>query len=672
MEQWPWFTPAIRLALADVDRSLARDGGSLESRLQQRLGLASHAVLADAPPEALMRQLHKLLEEYRLAEQADGKAWQDFVMLSDASLAAEDRNALLTEVRARIDAGSSATDRYLAALLEARLGRPADAQQHFTEALTLLAAEPAAKALLAVCHLDFAQCLFEAGQWKDCVSACERAQNLAGTAPGSEYLQIEAAALQSAAYRKRGRFRDAEDLFTGPITEATNRISSRGVSLHPMLANVAERHAWSFMDQWRLVEAAKEFEQSVKLRILLAKQADAGATLVHRLKELHSRHGLAMIAHFTSASDADGPIAGRAYAEIADRCEDLLPRPALEEVLILDRAVNSLERRADSMLLIPGKASRRPGRAATVLSQAVRREKAREERSGAGAANSPLARLYLKRAIALLLEGETEAAGRERQAADEILLAPSAPPPERTISLLVAIANMVAGDADGRKKFLETATMFAEPAAHGIPAVVREEVDVALFGLAIAAERAALDETSDDATKPLTRLLDTFNELGDSRQSLLRYLRGYRDVVVDVLASRAGGSDAIEVADAVAASRGDGRFADTDETDVVMLLHVFADDGRWLAVAQPAESAPGGGAARLARGAARLPVSPATESRPPLPPELLTLVKGLAAPGGSSVIDWNDPVLGLRNEDFPFELPAGWSLTESVSAGAVP
>jgi tetratricopeptide (TPR) repeat protein len=672
MEQWPWFTPAIRLALADVDRSLARDGGSLESQLQQRLGLASHAVLADAPPEALMRHLHQLLEEYRLAEQADGKAWQDFVMLSDASLAAEDRNALLADVRTRIDAGSSATDRYLAALLEARLGRPADAEQHFTDALTLLAAEPAANALLAVCHLDFAQFLFGAGRWKDCVTACERARSVVGTVPGSEYLQIEAATVQAAAYRKRGRLRDAEDLFAEPITEATTTISSRGVSLHPTLATVAERHAWSLMDQWRLAEATEEFEQSVELRILLGKQAAAGAALVHQLKELHSRHGLAMIAHFTSASDADGPIAERTYASIADRCEDLLPRPALEEVLILERAVNSLERLADSMLLIPGKAGRRPGRAAAVLAQAMRREKVREERSGAGTANSPLARLHLKRAIALLLEGETDAASHERQAADELLRAPSAPPLERTTSLLVAIADMVAGNAAGRKEFLETATSFAKPAEHGIPAVVREEIDVALFGLALVAERSAHGGTADDATKPLIRLLDTFNELGDSRQPLLRYLRRYRDVVIDVLASRAAGSDAVDVADAVVASRGDDRFADTDETDVVVLLHVFADNGAWLAVAQPAESAPGGSVARLVRGAAPLPASPGPKSRPPLPPELRTLVEGLAGPGGSSLIDWADPVLGLQNQDFPFELPAGWSLADSVSAGAAP
>jgi hypothetical protein len=236
----------------------------------------------------------------------------------------------------------------------------------------------------------------------------------------------------------------------------------------------------------------------------------------------------------------------------------------------------------------------------------------------------------------------------------------------------VAIADMVAGNAAGRKEFLETTTRFAQPAEHGIPAVVREEVDVALFGLALAAERSAREGIADDATKPLIRLLDTFNELGDSRQPLLRYLRRYRDVVIDVLASRAAGSDAVDVADAVVASRGDDRFADADETDVSVLLHVFANDGGWLAVAQPAESAPGGSAARMVRGAAPLPASPTPNSRPPLPPELRSLVEGLAAPGGSSVIDWTDPVLGLRNQDFPFELPAGWSLADSVSAGAAP
>jgi tetratricopeptide (TPR) repeat protein len=672
MEQWPWFTPAIRLALADVDRSLTREGSSLESRLQERLGLTSTAVLVDAPPDALMRSLHELLEEYRLAEQVDDTTWDDFAVLSDTSLDSHDRNALLADVRARIDAGASAPDRYLAALLEARLGRPADAEQHFNDALSLLAAEPSAQALLAVCQLDFAQFLFGAGRWKDCVTACERARNAAGTAAGSEYLQIESAAVQAAAYRKRGRFRDAEDLFSGPITDATNRIVSRGVSLHPTLATVAERHAWSFMDQWRLTEAAKEFEHSVELRMLLGKQADPGAALVHQLKELHSRHGLAMIAHFTSASDAEGPAAERMYADIADRCEDLLPRPALEEVLILERAVNSLERLADSMLLIPGRAGRRPGRAAAVLAQAVRRERAREETSGTDAASSPLPRLQLKRAIALLLAGETEAASRERQAADELLRAPSAPPPERTTSLLVAIADMLGGDADARKEFLQTATLFAQPTEHGIPAVVREEVDVALFGLAIAAERSAHEGTADDATKPLIRLLDTFNELGDSRQPLLRYLRRYRDVIVDTLASRAGDADAIDVADAIVASRGDDRFADADETDAIVLLHVFADDGTWLAVAQPAESAPGGSTARMVRGEAQLPATPAPTNRPPVPPELLRLVEGLAAPGGSSVIDWSDPVLRLRNEDFPFALPATWSLADSVPAGVTP
>ena len=68
---------------------------------------------------------------------------------------------------------------------------------------------------------------------------------------------------------------------------------------HPLAARVDERYAWSLIDQWKVDEARKQFQDAYNIRLTNEKENPLAAVYV-----FHDRHGSALASRYLGNLDA--------------------------------------------------------------------------------------------------------------------------------------------------------------------------------------------------------------------------------------------------------------------------------------------------------------------------------------------------------------------------------
>ncbi|MFH5805968.1 caspase family protein [Alienimonas sp. DA493] len=261
---------------------------------------------------------------------AQGRLIAEADAVGDAHLSAAVRHRL-----GRAEAGEA----YERALFELRRSRPgtdrSEADRH---------AHVAAQAL---CRADYARWLQGVDRPREALREANRglseAARLSDPLP---LLEIELLCLRALARRDLSDWDDARADY-----DAARRRADELPEGHPLRAHVRERTAWLLMDQWRLGEAAKFFEEARDLRARTELEAAPGsdAGLASKLLKLHDAHGLAMARRFAGQLDP----ARQGYQSVLEELSDLPAGDARGRELLALRRTNTAERLADSLLFAP-------------------------------------------------------------------------------------------------------------------------------------------------------------------------------------------------------------------------------------------------------------------------------------------------------------------------------
>ena len=85
---------------------------------------------------------------------------------------------------------------------------------------------------------------------------------------------------------------------------------------HPLAAHIAERYAWSLMDQWKVEEASKQFQAAYHIRLTNKEEKNPFAAIY----VFHDRHGRAMASRYRGNLDG----ARRTYKTVVDEIRTAL------------------------------------------------------------------------------------------------------------------------------------------------------------------------------------------------------------------------------------------------------------------------------------------------------------------------------------------------------------
>ena len=118
--------------------------------------------------------------------------------------------------------------------------------------------------------------------------------------------------LAAASAANSGEYEDYRFVFAKKVLARTEAVRSS----HPLAAYVAERHAWSLMDQWKVEEASKQFQAAYHIRLSDKEDKNPLASIY----VLHDRHGLAMASRYRGNLDS----ARRNYKTVVDEIKAAL------------------------------------------------------------------------------------------------------------------------------------------------------------------------------------------------------------------------------------------------------------------------------------------------------------------------------------------------------------
>ncbi len=302
--------------------------------------------------------------------------------------------------------------------------------------------------------------------------------------------------------------------------------SEAGKRSHGLAAYIAERYAWSLMDQWQVDDAYNQFKDAYHVRLTNKQEKNQFASIY----VLHDQHGIAMTARYRGNLDG----ARRTYKSVV---EDV--KAALDEVehqavwagqqsyrrALHERLANSLERWADCELY-GGAAS---GASVNLTQAGDYYEKASKTTSDRGAAVTMTGKLAIVRAlngkraaaqeaIALLDAQNAEVLGQEgerarlvRQVADAVLSLSGASPIE------------------GRKALRTFLDQFKLNPSYR-DSTRRETMELQLFADELLIN-SDLENDSKSAQRDL-KYLDALLAAFKGRRNMRPYLRRYYDLAI--------------------------------------------------------------------------------------------------------------------------------------------
>jgi hypothetical protein len=353
-EETPWLTPFLRQAMAE--------------KVLPATDLA--AVLGDHP----LRYLHPNTAEVQkwlwdVAGRCRGdlspaqlqlldqlKAFSDGDHDDDAQAARTLDDGLRQFVDAHRDGTWPAADLHTVALLQHRIAAlrgdkaaALEAKKSYERALDAYSAEektPASTRLL--CLVDsaglFADLLGDAKEAKQRLDEALAAKDLPLLFHVSTLVARGATA--AAAATNSGEYEDYRFVYARKILAGSEAVGPN----HPLAAHIAERYAWSLMDQWKVEEAAKQFQAAYHIRLTNKEEKNPFAELY----VFHNRHGMAMAARYRGNLNS----ARRLYKSVVDEVKTALDeaqrqRGTAEQNYLRalrERLSNSLERWGDCEL----------------------------------------------------------------------------------------------------------------------------------------------------------------------------------------------------------------------------------------------------------------------------------------------------------------------------------
>ena len=350
-EETPWLTPFLREKIAEDVLASPDPAAVLGDRPQEYLDPNAAAVYkwlweaAGRCRDDLSANQRQLLDQLKTFSDGDN---------DDEPAARTLEHALQQFVDGHGNGAWSAADLHTKALLQHRIAdldnnhaMALEAKKSYDAALDAYSAErktPASTRLL--CLVDSAQlCTDPLGDTKEAARRFDEAL-AAGDLPLFFHVSTLVARGDTAevSARKAGEYEDHRYLYARKLLTASDAVKPN----HPLVAHIAESYAWSLMDQWRVEEAAKQFQAAYRIRLLNTEEKNPFAAI----HVFHDRHGTAMANRYRGNLDA----ARRTYKSIIDELERALEEVARQHAPLgqrsyvrglRERLANSRERLAD-------------------------------------------------------------------------------------------------------------------------------------------------------------------------------------------------------------------------------------------------------------------------------------------------------------------------------------
>ncbi|MDR3199209.1 MAG: serine/threonine protein kinase [Planctomycetaceae bacterium] len=182
--------------------------------------------------------------------------------------------------------------------------------------------------------------------------------------------------------------------------------------IHPLAAYLAEQYAWSLLDQWKVIEAEKQFGEALLIRAANYRESKNSQAYIHFL---HDQHGRAMTFRYLGNTERAVEEYRRTLALIDEELQknqEILKHPHSSPLLsgvrqferrLRERAANTRERLADCMLY---------GGAASGVGQGRLNEMLQLYKEAAQFYEwtAEIRAMHYKQAITLLLQEKTEEA----------------------------------------------------------------------------------------------------------------------------------------------------------------------------------------------------------------------------------------------------------------------
>jgi serine/threonine protein kinase len=179
----------------------------------------------------------------------------------------------------------------------------------------------------------------------------DRFLELFGEASKSEYasplLKVEILVTRGMTVAGRGKYDDT--LFRDAEKELTKIVGKKS---HPLKAHIAERYAWSLIDQWKVTESIHYFNTALQIR---QANSNEGSNPFADIYVFHNTHGLAMTARYSGDLSHARALYDTVIKDIAQKYEHQTRPSDVPGQLryyreLRERFSNSMERRADCEL----------------------------------------------------------------------------------------------------------------------------------------------------------------------------------------------------------------------------------------------------------------------------------------------------------------------------------
>ena len=381
-EETPWLTPFLRQAIADkVLASAGRqadhgymvpepDNSSQAGKPDAQASNDLAAVLGDHPHRYLdpnTAEVQKWLWEAagrcsgdlsasqrQLLDQL--KAFSDSSRDDDEKAACSLDDALQQFEDGHRDGAWSAIDLHTVALLKHSIAAlltdkvaALEAKKSYERALDAYAETRTPPLTRLLCLADEAVlCADELGEMKEAKRRMDEAL-AASDLPVLFHVStlVARGATAAASATNPGEYEDHRFVFAAKLLSKADAVKPN----HPLAAHIAERYAWSLMDQWKVEEANKQFQAAYHIRLTNKEEKNPFAAIF----VFQNRHGSAMAARYRGNLDA----ARRTYKSVVVEIESALAEARHQhgaagqptDIRALhERLGNSLERWADCEL----------------------------------------------------------------------------------------------------------------------------------------------------------------------------------------------------------------------------------------------------------------------------------------------------------------------------------
>ena len=659
-DEMPWYTPFLRQAVAD---------GVSSSVVPAELLADAPAAYFDPSVPKVQQWLWTVADQCRgplsageSALLADLKVVAD-ANLNDDELANQFADRLRKFVAAHENPNWSAADLHTRALLEHKVALlrgdrtlANQAKSSYEAALAAYGKDSTRRALRLLCESDSARLATDV--LSDFTAARQQFEQVLATSQLPLLFRVDCLTTYGSASATAGDYRD--NLFS----EAQRALADSPAAQrsHPLAAWIDEEYAWSLIDQWKVDEASKQFQEAYRIRTTNKQESKDPSAIIF---VLHDRHGTGLTLRYRGNVDSarrvfkalvgEHVIGGdkQSVGEVETALDDVTHQPSFpgqQSLLrdLRDRWSNSMERWADCELY--------GGAASGVPVNLDRAGKLYQEARARAVNFGVTVSLACKYCLVAALHGKVAEANKVFAALEadrrEILGSER----ERAGMLREVAAAMLAlkqqNPAAGQELLRRFLNQFKlNPAYTDINR--RETLELQLFAaeLLLASELEAGDATAaQHDLKYLDPLLAVFRGRKDMRPFLRRYYE---------LAIRAcGKNDLVQLAQYLLESRAVERQDKLLAAGATRLLFHFTPQDNF-ALLLPADGRPGKVVPlSLTRQQIKEAASRGQQLR--LPDELVAQVREEQRAGRSIELSWTDAMCwasedeGLANADWPF------------------